>query len=263
MLNDPSGNKIWSAGSSGSGTAYAAMLDAGNFVLAGQDSQHLWQSFDQPTDTILPGQVLNQPSTLVSRYLETNFSSGRFQLVLKTDGTVVLYTTEFPMDSLNFPYWTSKVVGSDFSLVFNQSGEIYLRANNGSIVQIISSDAPSTQDFYQRAILEYDGVFRHYVYPKNSSSSTTGSWQKAWSSVSSIPSNICMSILERTGSGACGFNSYCTLEELKSCHCPSGYTFIDPGDVMKGCRQEFESQSCDESSPETDLFDFYVMENTD
>ncbi|KAK7303261.1 hypothetical protein RJT34_14163 [Clitoria ternatea] len=263
LLNDPSGNKIWSAGSSGGGTSYAAMLDTGNFVLVGKDSQPLWQSFDQPSDTILPGQVLNQLSGIVSRYLETNYSRGRFQLVLSSDdGTLDLYTRDFPLDSLNSPYWTSQVVGSEFSLVFNQSGYIFLQAKNGSIIQIISSDAPSTHDFYQRAILEYDGVFRHYVYPKTNGSST-GTWQKAWSSVSFIPSNICMKITEQTGSGACGFNSYCTLDEGKSCYCPSGYSFIDPGDVMKGCKQDFDSQSCDESSLETDLFDFYEMENTD
>ncbi|XP_061347849.1 G-type lectin S-receptor-like serine/threonine-protein kinase LECRK3 [Gastrolobium bilobum] len=259
LLSDPSGNKIWPAGSSGGGTVYAAMLDTGNFVLAGKNSQYLWQSFNQPTDTILPGQVLNQPGTLVARYLETNHSSGRFQFVLNTDGTLALYTTNFPiLNSLNYPYWNTKVVGRGFSLVFNNTGYIFLGANNGSIIQMISSNAPSTQDFYQRAILEHDGVFRHYVYPKSSSSN-----QKAWSSVSFIPSNICMSITEPVGNGACGFNSYCTLDGGKSCQCPSGYSFIDPGDVMKGCMQDFDSQSCNESFPETDLFDFYEMENTD
>ncbi|XP_061347903.1 G-type lectin S-receptor-like serine/threonine-protein kinase LECRK3 [Gastrolobium bilobum] len=262
LLSDPSGNKIWPAGSSGGGTVYAAMLDTGNFVLAGKNSQYLWQSFNQPTDTILPGQVLNQPGTLVARYLETNYSSGRFQFVLNTHGTLALFTTNFPLNSLNYLYWNTKDVGSGFSLVFNNTGYIFLGANNGSIIQMISSHAPSTQEFYQRAILEHDGVFRHYVYPK-SSSSNTGGWQKAWSSVSFIPSNICMSITERAGNGACGFNSYCTPDGGKSCQCPSGYSFIDPGDVMKGCMQDFDSQSCNESFPETDLFDFYEMENTD
>ncbi|KAK7245820.1 hypothetical protein RIF29_40672 [Crotalaria pallida] len=262
LLNDPSGKQIWSAPSSGGGASHAAMLDSGNFVLASQDSQILWQSFDQPTDTILPGQVMNQPSSLYSRYLETNYSSGRFQFILQSDGNLVLYTTDFPLKSSNFAYWTTQIFGSDFSLVFNQTGYIFLRASNGSIIQMISSNAPSTQDFYQRAILEYDGVFRHYVFPKSGSSST-GSLQKGWSTVSFIPSDICLRITEATGSGACGFNSYCTFNESKSCWCPPGYSFIDPLDVMKGCKQDFDSQSCDESLQEADLFDFYEMENTD
>ncbi|XLS88931.1 hypothetical protein HN51_064939 [Arachis hypogaea] len=263
LLNDPTGNRIWSAGSSGSGTSHAAMVDTGNFVLASQSTEYLWQSFDHPTDTILPGQVLNQPSTLVSRYLETNYSSGRFKFILKDDGNLALYTTQYPWSSSNFNYWSTHTSGSDFSLVFNQSGVLFLRANNGSIISMISSKTASTQDFYQRAVLEYDGVFRHYAYPK-SSNSNTRSWKMAWSTVYYLPPNICLDIREDYGSGACGFNSYCTFDDgKKSCHCPSGYSFIDPADVMKGCRPDFDSQSCDGSSPETDLFDFYEMENTD
>ncbi|KAG6791007.1 hypothetical protein POTOM_000117 [Populus tomentosa] len=67
------------------------MLDAGNFVLASPAGVNLWQSFDQPTDTMLSTQNLN----------------------------------------------------------------------NGA----------SMQDFYQRATLDYGGVFRHYLYPKNASGS--------------------------------------------------------------------------------------------
>ncbi|MED6158707.1 hypothetical protein PIB30_035247 [Stylosanthes scabra] len=263
LLNDPTGRQIWSPGSSGVETSYAAMLDTGNFVLASQSSEYLWQSFDHPTDTILPGQVLNQPSTLVSRYLETNYSSGRFQFVLKGNGNLVLYTTHYPTNAPNFAYWTTQKFGNGFSLVFNQSGVLFLQASNGSIISMISSSTSPTKDFYQRAVLEYDGVFRHYVYPK-SSSSNTGSLQMAWSTVDFLPSNICSDIREDFGSGACGFNSYCMFDGgIKSCYCPYGYSFIDPDDVMKGCKPDFDSQSCDGSSPETDLFYFHEMENTD
>ena len=56
LLNDPTGKQIWNASNtSGNGIAYAAMLDSGNFVLVGQDSQYVWESFGEPTDTILPG----------------------------------------------------------------------------------------------------------------------------------------------------------------------------------------------------------------
>ncbi|KAL6275381.1 hypothetical protein ACE6H2_018982 [Prunus campanulata] len=91
----------------------------------------------------------------------------------------------------------------------------------------------STQDFYQRATLEYDGVFRYHVYPK-STSSTVGRWSMAWSTLSYMPSNICTSLLEYTGGGACGFNSLCRHEdEGPSCQCPYGYSHIDPDDVLK------------------------------
>ncbi|KAK4283657.1 hypothetical protein QN277_000585 [Acacia crassicarpa] len=259
-LVDPNGKQLWDASLSRTRVvAYAAMLDSGNFVLCGQDSHNLWQSFEQPTDTILPGQVLNQPAQLVARYLPTNYSRGRFLFNLQPDGNLLLYTTFFPTDLVNFAYWSTQAFGTGFSLIFNLSGYIILRADNGTIISTISSNTLSTQNFYQRAVLDYDGVFRHYIYPKNSGSSTG-----SWSTFSVTPSNICLRVNGVMGSGACGFNSYCTFDGTnKSCQCPNGYSFIDPYDVMKGCKQDFVSQSCDQTSREIDLFDFLEIPNMD
>ena len=151
LLNDPTGKQIWTAssGTASNGIVYAAMLDTGNFVLVGQDSQYLWESFHHPIDTILPGQVLNQPARLVSRYLENNYSSGRFQFNLQQDGNLVLYTTHFPLDAVNFACWTTQVFGFiRFSVVFNQSGYIFLQRENGSIINMISSNGSSTADYH-------------------------------------------------------------------------------------------------------------------
>ena len=154
LLNDPTGNEIWKAALVGTGVAYAAMLDSGNFVLASQDSGFLWQSFDNPTDTILPTQTMEKGSKLVSRYSEGNYSNGRFQFTLQMGGNLVLETRALPLDSPNSDYWSSGTVGNGFEVVFNQSGFIYLTDINGSILQTITSSAGSIQDFYQRAVME-------------------------------------------------------------------------------------------------------------
>nr|XP_028944533.1 G-type lectin S-receptor-like serine/threonine-protein kinase LECRK3 [Malus domestica] len=113
-------------------------------------------------------------------------------------------------------------------------------------------------------MLEYNGVFRHYVYPKKTGSGSVGTRRQGWSSSSFIPSNLCTSILESTGGGACGFNSLCRDDtEGPVCECPDGYSFIDKNDVLKGCKQNFVSQSCDQAFPETHLFDFQEHENRD
>ena len=44
----------------------AAMLDSGNFVLYGNDSHTIWESFDFPTETILGGQSLFVGDELLS-----------------------------------------------------------------------------------------------------------------------------------------------------------------------------------------------------
>ncbi|RVW48674.1 G-type lectin S-receptor-like serine/threonine-protein kinase LECRK3 [Vitis vinifera] len=111
VLTDPKGKQIWDAGS---GISYAAMLDTGNFVLVGQDSVTLWESFGEPTDTILPTQELNQGGKLVARFSETNYSNGRFMFTLQADGNLVMYTRDFPMDSTNFAYWSTQTVAVAF-----------------------------------------------------------------------------------------------------------------------------------------------------
>lgn len=200
LLNDPTGKEIWRADCFGSGVAYGAMLDSGNFVLASQDSDYLWRSFDHPTDTILPTQIMTHLSQLVARYAERNYSNGRFQFTLQSDGNLVLETRDFPLNSINSAYWSSETVGTGFQVVFNQSGSLYVRANNGSILKTISPPARSPKYFYHRAILEYDGVFRHYVYPKSTTTADAGNWlMPSWSLLPSfIPSNIC-SFMERIG----------------------------------------------------------------
>uniref|UniRef100_A0A2N9F8M9 Non-specific serine/threonine protein kinase n=1 Tax=Fagus sylvatica TaxID=28930 RepID=A0A2N9F8M9_FAGSY len=234
LLNDPTGNEIWKAALVGTGVAYAAMLDSGNFG-----------------------------SKLVAHYSEGNYSNGRFQFTLQMGGNLVLETRALPLDSPNSDYWLSGTVGNGFEVVFNQSGSIYLTDINGSILQTITSSAGSTQDFYQRAVMEYDGVFIHYVYPKNSTNTNiAGRWPMAWSNLPLIPPNMCL-LTEDMGSGACGFNSYCKLgnDQRPTCLCPDGYSFIDPNDIMKGCKQNFQPQSCDIANPETDQFDLINMPN--
>ncbi|KAB2604141.1 G-type lectin S-receptor-like serine/threonine-protein kinase RLK1 [Pyrus ussuriensis x Pyrus communis] len=265
MLKDKTGKQIYFAGSWGiTGVAYAAMLDTGNFVLANKSSKYLWESFEEPTNTLLPTQTLKRNSKLYASYTASNYTPGRFRFALKSDGGLLLYTTNYPLDSANCEYWSTHTEGSGFQVIFSQSGSIYLTGTNGSILYMISDNTYSTQDFYHRAMLEYNGVFRHYVYPKKTGLGSVGTRRQGWSSSSFIPPNLCASIAETTGSGACGFNSLCREgTEGPVCECPDGYGFIDENDVLKGCKQKFVSQSCDEAFPETHLFDLQELENGD
>ncbi|KAL6286864.1 hypothetical protein ACE6H2_011254 [Prunus campanulata] len=137
MLNDiATGKQKWIADFGGTGVAYVAMLDTGNFVLANRNLNNLRESFDQPTDTILPTQTLKLNNTLLASYTASNYSRGRFQFALQSDGALLLYTTNFPLDTLNYVYWSTHTEGSGFEVIFNHSGSIYLTATNGSILYI-------------------------------------------------------------------------------------------------------------------------------
>ncbi|KAK6925590.1 Bulb-type lectin domain [Dillenia turbinata] len=256
VLTDPEGQQTSIAVPTGNNVSYAAMLDTSNFVLASENAVNQWQSFDQPTDTFLPTQQFIKDSRLLARFSADNYTNGRFKFILQQDGNLVIYTTEYPLESVSSSknaYWASDTVGTGYQLMFNQSGVIYLIAQNKTIIQTISSETSSTANFYHRAVLDFDGVFRHYVYPKAGGSST-GGWRESWSVSNSIPPNICTAITADIGRGACGFNSLCQLgdDQRPKCQCPHGYSFLDPNNEMSDCKQDFESQSCIKDSHDKD-----------
>lgn len=239
-LIDHDGQEVWNAGVNGS-VAYAAMLDNGNFILASGDGSVRWQSFDHPSDTILPSQELGVGMGLRSRLMDTNYSSGRFELGVQSDGNLTFYPVNIMTGYEYDPYWATNTTGNGSRLVFNEStGTIYLALNNTNI-NLLPERIYSMEDFYQRATLDFDGVFRRYIYPKSAKSSAV------WTTVGFQPPDICRNLTTKTGSGACGFNSYCISgggNQSVDCVCPPDYSFWDPIMKYKGCTPNFAAQNC-------------------
>ncbi|KAJ3679754.1 hypothetical protein LUZ60_017765 [Juncus effusus] len=261
LLQDSTGQNIWSAGVNG--VTHAAMLDTGNFVLYNTTGLPRWQSFENPSDTILPSQVLQFGSTLTSRLMATDYSTGRFILGMQADGNLVFYTIALVSGYHYGPYWASNTVGNGTKLVFNETGDIYLVLRNNSRFNVTSAH-DSTSNFYQRATLDYDGVFRQYIYPKNNSIAAKGGWTNGWTLVDYLPEDICtVSGGSPLGSGICGFNSYCkfSLNQTVDCECPPEYSFLDPIRKYKGCKPDFTLQSCD--TDQSGQFDFLTLSGID
>lgn len=243
-LQDPAGMEIWNPRVTN--INHASMLDTGNFVLYGKDGSIKWESFASPTDTILPSQVLVKGTVLRSRLMENDYSDGRFVLSVQVDGNLRFYTVAVLASSLyDPPYWDSKTGGNGSSLVFNTSGGIYYTSNSGEQLKITSATLDSPADFYHRATLDTDGVFRQYVYPRKAAQSN--GWNMQWRIIDLLPRDFCKVVAGEIGSGACGFNSYCSFNINKSvdCQCPLSYSFIDNERRYKGCKQDFAPHSCD------------------
>lgn len=260
-LDDPTGRRIWSA-KLDAAAAYGAMLDTGDFVLASNSSIILWRSFSQPTDTLLPTVIqLNQDTTLISSLSETNYSRGRFNFVLQSDGNLVLQRINYPLDSSDFVYWSTQIMGPRFQFIFDQSGNIYLTAQNGTILRNLSTTGAAAGEIYQRLTLDYDGILRHYVYQKSGGSAAGRA--TGWSVSTFFPSNICLQMGGNLGDGACGLNSLCWLgtDQRPRCSCPAGYSPVDPNDRMSGCKQDFLPQRCD--ADDDHVFGFDDMLDTD
>ncbi|KAI7989491.1 G-type lectin S-receptor-like serine/threonine-protein kinase LECRK3 [Camellia lanceoleosa] len=225
VLSDSQGNELWKSQFIVDSVAYGFMNDTGNFVLVRSDSFNLWESFKYPTDTMLPTQIMESGGVIFSRLSETNFSQGRFQFRLLLDGNLVLNTRDI---TTNFAYDAYYISGtfdpnnssnSGYQVIFNDAGFMYiLRRNNQRFDLTPQQLLFPTTEYYHRATLNFDGVFTQYYHPKSFDSSTK--WTPIWSA----PDNICLNINGEEGSGACGFNSICTLNEYKrpECKCPPG-----------------------------------------
>lgn len=238
VLSDPSRINIWEV--TMGRVSGASMLDTGNFVVRDGASSILWETFSQPTDTIVPTQVLDRDGVIVSRYSTTSYLDGRFALMMQGDGNLVLYNP--PVADPTNAYWASQTTPTGYQLIFNQTGLIYLTGLSGNVLRTITNSTLSSGDFYHRAVLEHDGVFRQYVYPRNGGSG----WSTNQSS--SVPLDICTSVRRTIGGGVCGWNSYCILgdDHRPKCNCPPSFSYIDPLNEMKGCKPEFVPQSCEE-----------------
>ncbi|KAE8670602.1 hypothetical protein F3Y22_tig00112114pilonHSYRG00003 [Hibiscus syriacus] len=268
VLLNPRGDQLWKSDIATDEASYCVMNDTGNFVVRSRNSDVLWQSFDHPTDTLLPTQILGINGKLFSRQNENNFSQGRFQLSLQTDGNLVLSMVNLPTKLVyEGPFYTSDTndaaneSNSGFQLIFNGSGDVYVLRRNRrtSYVRTGVRVALPTADFYQRMTLDFDGVFAQYYYPKRSTS--VENWTTVWSK----PDNICNRMGDR-GSGACGFNSICRLNEngRPTCRCPPGFSLLDPEDKYGSCKPEVELDCReDERIPMEDLYGITVILNTD
>ncbi|KAA8528870.1 hypothetical protein F0562_036225 [Nyssa sinensis] len=121
----------------------ASMLDSGNFVLYNSNRKIIWQSFDYPTDTILPGQRLTKGKELFSSASESDHSTGIFRLKMQSDGHLVQYPVNTP-DTATYSYWASGTagVGENVTLNFADDGLLYLLNSNVSLKNISTGGFP-------------------------------------------------------------------------------------------------------------------------
>ncbi|KAF5467765.1 hypothetical protein F2P56_011983 [Juglans regia] len=215
----------------------ASMLDTGNFVLYNSNSTIIWQTFDAPTDTILPGQPLLAGNELASSISETNHTTGNFRLAMQRDGNLVQYLSYIPRKS-QYAYWATgtSTVGDNVSLNLDRNGQLFLRNYTG--FKIMNLNSQRNPSYNYRLTLDFDGILRLYSYGL----SQDDEWLIEWSPSSSN----CYAI------GICGINAYCTVQEQKAvCTCPPGFDFLDRGRHNLGCMRNSSPIGCPSKNGET------------
>ncbi|KAG1365815.1 putative receptor protein kinase ZmPK1 [Cocos nucifera] len=225
VLTDYDDSVIWSTNTN-SNQAETQLLDTGNLVVKDdQDGRVLWQSFDYPTDTLLPNQALNRNSSLVSAAADGLLSSGHYKFYFDSDNILKLI---FDTPEFASIYWPDPALPSwgNGRSSYNSSR----RAVLDDMGQFMSTDSLAFKasdlgpGIRRRLTLDYDGNLRLY-----SLNGSTEMWSISWIALPSI-------CLVRS---LCGRNGICVYTPTPHCTCPPGFEMNDPSDWSKGCKRKY------------------------
>ncbi|XP_059284989.1 EP1-like glycoprotein 2, partial [Lycium ferocissimum] len=112
FLMDSNGTLIWNTSTSGKIVSGFNLTEMGNLVLFDKSNDTIWQSFDHPTDSLVPGQIMAPGQKLISSISATDWNEGMFTLDVKSSGLFAyiesnprqLYITKFAADEpFQFP----------------------------------------------------------------------------------------------------------------------------------------------------------------
>ncbi|XP_022735566.1 uncharacterized protein LOC111288880 [Durio zibethinus] len=222
----------------------ATLLDSGNLVVRDEKSNVLWQSFDFPSHTFLPGMKLgydrgNRKNWSYASWKSANDPSrGNFTLELDSrEGRILILNG----DEI---YWRSRP-GEDYADVFDFPPETRLNNYNFNFVSEFDMSY-LTYDLYRKDIIsrftiDATGQLKQFVWLDNE-----------WNLFNSQPRQLCDVY------AYCGANTSCTNVSSPYCSClpgfePSAPKFWEKGDYRDGCQRKTVLQ-CGNSTGAGDRF---------
>ncbi|CAL4958849.1 unnamed protein product [Urochloa decumbens] len=206
VLRDADGSLVWSADTSGEAVAGLQIARSGNLVLLDDKNVSVWQSFDHPTDCLVPGQILAEGMVLTPNISTTNFTANDQLHITVRDAGLYAYAGSSPPQV----YYPDSVRIS-FSDTKPKNGSSYVAFINGSLASSSSPDSDSNELIHlapprslQYIRFETDGHLRLYE------------WQNGWVVVQDV-----------LGIGDCDYPIVCGQYGLCNdgqCSCPSEET---------------------------------------
>ncbi|KAA8526105.1 hypothetical protein F0562_007795 [Nyssa sinensis] len=243
ILTDAGQSIVWATNTVSSSTVQLQLHDNGNLVLqtsgsgSGSGSEEtviLWQSFDSPTDTLLPNQALTRYTKLISSRTQTNHSSGFYKLFFDDDNVLRLVFNGPETSSIYWPdpWILSNVAGrsryNDTRIaVFDSRGHF----RSSDRVEFWAADYGAGP--HRRLTLDFDGNLRLYSLEEAS-----GTWTVSWQAMLK-PCRI---------HGGCGPNSLCSYDpgSGRKCNCLPIFKMKNHTDWSYGCEPEF-NLSCNKT----------------
>uniref|UniRef100_A0A0E0P724 Receptor-like serine/threonine-protein kinase n=1 Tax=Oryza rufipogon TaxID=4529 RepID=A0A0E0P724_ORYRU len=163
VLREIDGRLVWSSNTSGQSVAGMQITEHGNLVLFDQRNATVWQSFDHPTDVLVPGQSLLQGMKLRANTSTTNWTESKLYMTVLPDGLYAYVGSKPPQLYYKYLVDTNKSRKDPTRVTFtNGSLSIFLQSTQAGKPdkRIALPEAKSTQ--YIR--LEYDGHLRLYEW---------------------------------------------------------------------------------------------------
>ncbi|KAJ1384346.1 S-locus glycoprotein domain [Sesbania bispinosa] len=248
-LTHPNGTIAQTIDDGGDTATSAYMQDNGNFVMKDSNLRTVWESFNSPVNTLLPGQTLQTTQILYSKGRgASNYSTGDFMLQMQGDGNLVLKAHQWSDPA----YWYTSTLTPGLSLVFNDtSASLFLANGTANIYTLTNSTPTPVKDYYHRATIDENGNFQQYAYHKRNGTK----WQRVWRAIDD-PCRV---------DAVCGIYGLCTSPDNESvnCDCIPGYVPLDQQDVSKGCHSSAVINYCAGSSMTKLNFKLQVFDDTD
>ncbi|KAI6673182.1 hypothetical protein NL676_001088 [Syzygium grande] len=200
VLKDPDGTVAWSTSTSGKSIVGLNLTDLGNLVLFDKNNAAVWQSFDHPTDSLVPGQKLMAGQRLMPSVSQTNWTvDSMITLSMNSTGLFAQMETSPPYVYYQYPI-ANPQASNEFPYVEFVNGSLALFSNSTMNVSVISTPQAS---FTQYMKLGSDGHLRVYEW-------VTG-WEEA--------ADLLTSYLADCGyPTACGQYGICSNGQ---CSCPA------------------------------------------
>ncbi|XP_058083720.1 putative receptor protein kinase ZmPK1 [Magnolia sinica] len=231
ILRDGRRSTIWTTNTTSNSSVQLRLENTGNLILQkSQENVTLWQSFDFPTDTVLPQQLLTKSSKLISSRSRTNYSSGFYSLYFDNDNILRLLYNGPTISSVYWPdpgsvSWNvgRTTYNNSRIAIFDPLGQFH----SSDDLKFISSDFGLGPK--RRLTMDFDGNVRLY-----SLNEKNGTWAVSWQAIT----RSC------TIHGLCGPNGVCNHAPERRCTCLPGFKVKDPTDWSQGCEPTF-NLSCD------------------
>ncbi|ESW17612.1 hypothetical protein PHAVU_007G254000 [Phaseolus vulgaris] len=206
---------VWTTKTGSRSVASASLLDNGNLVLMDKEQHMLWQSFETPSDALLPGQSLFPNKMLRAAPASKNSKSSYYSLHMNASGHLELHWESEVI------YWTSEnpSSASNLSAFLTTSGALELRDRSSKPIWSAFGEDHNDSVNYRYLRLDVDGNLRLYSWVES-----LGLWRSVWQAVE----NQCKVFATCGQLGVCVFNASGSAE----CKCPfqcTAATFSNDG----------------------------------